>query len=123
MMKRRRLTPTTKHPASISMSTRSKKASVDGMITDTVDRAHWSAADESALVFFLLEHKSEAGDGANFKAQTWKAAAEVLGKTVAKGGPKTAASCKNKWQRVHHNLNFFSFRSDKFAAQRNLRCR
>lgn len=107
--KRRRLTSTSRGSNySISMSTRSKQPAPDGTVTDSSDRAAWTQADESTLIWFLIEHKAEAGDGMNFKAQTWKAAAAELLKSTSKGAPKTAASCKSKWQRVC--IIFFSCR-------------
>lgn len=64
------------------------------------DRSIWTLEDESHLVHFLIDHKAEAGDGANFKTSLWNAAAEELSKHITKGGPKTAGSCKSKWDRV-----------------------
>ena len=64
-------------------------------------RAVWTIEDESALISFLIEHKSEAGDGVDFKQPTWVSAAQELAKRVPhKGAPKTADSCKNKWSKV-----------------------
>jgi hypothetical protein len=64
------------------------------------DRSIWTLEDESQLIHFLLDHKAEAGDGANFKTTIWNAAAEELSKHVSKGGPKTPGSCRSKWDRV-----------------------
>ena len=64
------------------------------------DWSIWTPEDETLLVKFLLEHHAEAGDGANFKTALWNAAGEELSRHVTKGGPKTAASCKSKWDRV-----------------------
>jgi hypothetical protein len=69
------------------------------------DRSIWTLDDESRLINFLLDHQAEAGDGANFKTTVWNAAGEELSKHVSKGGPKTAASCKSKWDRVR--INYF----------------
>lgn len=69
------------------------------------DRSIWTLEDETRLIQFLVDHHAEAGDGANFKSSVWNAAGEELSKHVAKGGPKTAASCKSKWDRVR--LNYF----------------
>ena len=57
----------------------------------------WDMGSEAALIDFLLEHKSEAGDGINFKVPTFKKAAIHLISFTLKGGAKSAASCKNKW--------------------------
>ncbi|KAH9159488.1 hypothetical protein EDB89DRAFT_1864979 [Lactarius sanguifluus] len=61
-------------------------------------KAHWSEADESQLLDFLLTVDSTAGDGKNFKPFVWTAASGKLNPLVTKGGPKLAKSCKNKWQ-------------------------
>src|ERR1700689_2117786 len=42
------------------------------------ERAHWSADDEIFFATFLLEHKAEAGDGANFKNKTFADAGKEL---------------------------------------------
>jgi len=65
--------------------------------------AIWTDADESALLVFLLDHRAEVGDGANFKQTTWNEASIKLGERPFKGGPKTANSCKNKWAKVSGN--------------------
>jgi hypothetical protein len=85
------------------------------------DRSIWTLEDESRLVQFLLDHHAEAGDGANFKASLWNAAGEELSKHVTKGGPKTAASCKSKWDRVcsHSITIFFSFVLTMLHSSRN----
>ena len=59
--------------------------------------AHWDTASKAALITFLLEHKSEAGDGMSFKAPTFNKAAIHLIPFTLKGGAKNVASCKNKW--------------------------
>jgi hypothetical protein len=63
-------------------------------------KAIWTTDDESALIAFLLKHKDEARDGANFKSSVWKAAVEEMEKYTTKGGPKSADSCKLKWTQV-----------------------
>jgi hypothetical protein len=50
----------------------------------------------------LIVRLSEAGDGANFTKTTWKAVAEEVNKGMTKGAPKTPASCKSKYQKVHN---------------------
>jgi len=66
----------------------------------TEQRATWTDAQESALLAFLLEHKAEAGDGANFKTATWNEAAAMLEKMPYTGKSKTGTSCKTKWSKV-----------------------
>jgi len=63
-------------------------------------KAHWTTADEEELIQFLVDNKSAAGDGGNFKKVTWMAAATHMKKVTTKGGVKTADGCKNKWNRV-----------------------
>jgi hypothetical protein len=62
--------------------------------------AHWVSSDEAALIDFLVARKEQVGDGFNFKNVTWTAAAAHMVAYTEKGGPKTAAVCKNKWARV-----------------------
>ena len=66
------------------------------------EKAFWTQADEEALVRFLIDVKASAGDGGNFKKTTWTAAAAHMRQFTSKGGPKTADSCKNKWNRVSY---------------------
>ena len=54
-----------------------------------------------ALINFLITHKSEAGDGLNFKASVRTAATAHIQPVTTKGGPKHADKCKAKWGRVH----------------------
>ncbi|KAF8067521.1 hypothetical protein FPV67DRAFT_1416453 [Lyophyllum atratum] len=63
-----------------------------------VEKAYWTDSDEKKLIEFLLEHKAQSGDGANYKAATWNAASQHMADPAAeRGAPKTANSCKNKW--------------------------
>jgi hypothetical protein len=64
-------------------------------------KAYWTHADEKDLVRVLLDHKSESGNGSNFKATMFQVAVIMLEKTHTRGGPKDVKSCKNKWQQVH----------------------
>ena len=82
--------------------------------TSGPDRSIWTFEDEERLIQFLLDHHAEAGDGANFKSSVWNAAGEELSKHVTKGGPKTAASCKSKWDRV--DINSFPFFCTHFTV-------
>ncbi|KAF8877642.1 hypothetical protein BD779DRAFT_1389539, partial [Infundibulicybe gibba] len=67
--------------------------------------AHWTQDDETRLIAYLLEHKSEAGDGFSFKNTTWNGASTELNKHITKGGFKTAMSCKNKWGKFRKIFN------------------
>ena len=60
----------------------------------------WTHEDETALIDFLIAHKSEAGDGVNFKPSVWTAAAIHMQPVTTKCGPKHADKCKAKWGRV-----------------------
>jgi len=60
-------------------------------------KAFWTQNDEVALINYLIDHKSEAGDGANFKTNVFVGASQELTKTVSCGGLKTPAACKSKW--------------------------
>ena len=52
--------------------------------------ASWDTAGGAALIdFLLLEHRSEAGDGINFKAPTFKKAAIHMAPLTVKGGVKS----------------------------------
>ena len=53
----------------------------------------WDAASEAALIDFHLENNSEAGNGINFKALTFKKATIHLIPFALKGGAKNPASC------------------------------
>ena len=64
------------------------------------DRAIWTEEETGALLTYLIEHKAEAGDGANFKASTFSNAAKLLVPMKVKGGEKTADVCKRKWASV-----------------------
>ncbi|KAG6819327.1 hypothetical protein H0H93_012870 [Arthromyces matolae] len=60
--------------------------------------ASWSPDDEKLLLQYLIEHKSEAGDGMSFKKPTFTGAAEKVNEIITKGGRKTPDSCKNKYR-------------------------
>ena len=75
--------------------------------------AHWSLHDETTLLDYLWDHRSEAGEGMSFKAPTLAGAAVKLQGATAKGGPKTAGSCKNKWGKVRDLIILDIFHSDQ----------
>jgi len=64
--------------------------------------AHWTPKEELAFVNFLIEHKSKAGDGRNFKVATFQKAAAHLAPLLERGAIKTQKSCRNKYSAVHH---------------------
>lgn len=68
-------------------------------------QTQWSDADIEALIGFLWEKRSTAGDGMSFNAIIWKEAAlKVYSLPDRKGGRKTSGSCKIKWARVRGSL-------------------
>ncbi|KAF7345661.1 hypothetical protein MVEN_01585700 [Mycena venus] len=60
--------------------------------------AAWLVADEKRFIEYLIEHVAEAGDNKNFKASTFRGAADHLELTHTRGGPKTAKSCEQKYR-------------------------
>jgi len=71
--------------------------------------AIWTAAEETAFVDFLVDNKSGAGDGGNFKAPTFQRAANHIA-TLHECGPiKTAKIAHNKWTTVCLLLFLFIF--------------
>ncbi|KAF7349971.1 hypothetical protein MVEN_01298300 [Mycena venus] len=60
--------------------------------------AAWLVADEKRFIEYLIEHVAEAGDNKNFKASTFRGAADHLELTRTRGGPKTAKSCEQKYR-------------------------
>ncbi|KAG2358145.1 hypothetical protein BDR07DRAFT_1489822 [Suillus spraguei] len=62
-------------------------------------KAQWNVAETNALLNHLLTNISEAGDGGNYKAATFTAAAAALAKAnILTSGPlKMSKHCKNKW--------------------------
>lgn len=64
-------------------------------------KANWNNNTETlALVDFLWEHRSEAGDGGTFKDTMFNAAADHIAKYWTTGPTKTAKRCKTKWAGV-----------------------
>jgi hypothetical protein len=75
------------------------------MATDTskpTTKAHWNVEETIALLDYLLQHISEAGDGTNFKPKTWTAVMGHLSRSqlLTAGPVKTAKRCKAKWMAV-----------------------
>ncbi|KAF8326493.1 hypothetical protein F5887DRAFT_1196839 [Amanita rubescens] len=61
------------------------------------DKACWTEKEEEAFLLYLLDHKSEAGDGANFTNPVWQGVALHLQPLLQRGGAKVAKSCISKW--------------------------
>ena len=115
--KRRRLNS----PAFIQLytyMTRSKESATnsraEGSSKVNKERANWTADDEEFMALYLLDHKAEAGDGANFKNTTFAAVGKELDQRKEsdgrkkKGGSKDADACKTKWARVRNSAVFLS---------------
>jgi hypothetical protein len=64
------------------------------------ETASWTLASETAMMSHLLTEAAASGDGTNFKKTTWQSTAVAVNKVIEKGAPKTADSCKNKYQKV-----------------------
>ena len=62
--------------------------------------AVWTSAEETALVEFLVENRSEAGDGGNFKSPTFQQAVAHIAPLLKEGPVKTVKSARNKWTAV-----------------------
>jgi hypothetical protein len=83
----------------------------------------WNKTEEKELISFLVLHKSEAGDGFNFKDATWSKVAEHLRPLRTEGGVKTGKKCKEKWGRVRHNNPLLLITpTDYYPAQKILQC-
>ena len=66
-------------------------------------RLKWSEDETTQLVEYLWEHRSEGGDGGNFKNPTINAAVQhliSLRAPGALGSPRNAKQVKTKWQGV-----------------------
>ncbi|KAG5650565.1 hypothetical protein H0H81_011808 [Sphagnurus paluster] len=59
--------------------------------------AIWISAEETFLVDFLLDHKSEARDGGNFKTMTYQQAVTHIAPLHERGIVKTVKACQKKW--------------------------
>ena len=60
----------------------------------------WSLDDKKVIINYLIDNRSCAGDGANFKDTIWSGVAAALEPRRMEGGVKTVKKCKEKWQRV-----------------------
>jgi hypothetical protein len=70
--------------------------------------AVWSEEELSTYLQFLFQHRSEMGDGSNFKKKTFSAAAEHMEQSGrASGGEKDWEACRSKWQKVCGNIILF----------------
>jgi hypothetical protein len=67
------------------------------------EKAIWNEMETTALIAFLVEHKGEAGDGANFKEAMFKRAANAIAPYHTSGPAKTGKMCKTKWSSVSNS--------------------
>jgi len=65
-------------------------------LPETTPKAHWSEADEIALIDYITKHKAKAGDGMKFKSSFWTDVAKEMLAHTTSGGPKTIAGCSAK---------------------------
>lgn len=63
-------------------------------------RASWKAEEVDALIEYLLQHRSEGGDGGTFKKATYNRLAVHLAPFLKAGPAKTGDMCKGKWNSV-----------------------
>ncbi|KAF8148473.1 hypothetical protein B0H34DRAFT_802997 [Crassisporium funariophilum] len=72
-------------------------AIVVGYYKKSTSCAYWTPSDKVVLLDFLVEKKSEGGEG-GFKTTTWVAAAAKVNATKTCGGDKSKDSCRAKYQ-------------------------
>jgi hypothetical protein len=82
------------------MSAAASAASIPPSVNSIDTPVKWSVDDETAMINYLIDNRSCAGDGANFKDTIWSGVAAALESQRTEGGVKTAKKCKEKWQRV-----------------------
>lgn len=88
-------------------SAQTSSAGVASTPTDTAQQAFWTARDEERFIAFMVDHKSEAGDGGSFKIKTFRAAADHLNQYLTQGAPKKGTTCKTKFSRyVRSGMSF-----------------
>jgi hypothetical protein len=72
------------------------------------EKAHWNELETSALVDYFYEHRSEVGEGGNFSAETYDAAAEHISLHLSQGPKKTGKMCETKWASVCYHRRAFT---------------
>jgi hypothetical protein len=75
-------------------------SSADPAALPTSGDAVWLEPDVKGLMEYLVDHLASAGDNGNFKAVTFRGAAEHVDKIRTRGGPKTSKSCEQKYREV-----------------------
>jgi hypothetical protein len=74
--------------------------------------AQWNEEETKALLNYLLEHKSEIGNGGMFKMGTYNAVATEIVWLHTSGPAKTGKMCKGKWRTVIILLFYYFFVTD-----------
>ena len=69
-------------------------------LPSTTPRAMWTEVEVDALVNYMFDHRAEAGDGGNFKASTYTAAAAHIAQFTTPPHTKSVKSLQGKWQSV-----------------------
>ena len=70
----------------------------------------WNKEETKVLLTYLVEHKSEIGDGGMYKMVTFNAVASEITKYYTSGPVKTGKKCKTKWRTVITQLTKSFFR-------------
>jgi hypothetical protein len=86
--------------AALTITTLCAQVATAIMATAPSDKAQWNEVETTALVDFLLEHKSEIGDAGMYKMTTFNAAAVRIAPHHTSGPMKTGKMCKTKWRAV-----------------------
>ena len=93
---------------------------VMALSTKSTEKAHWSPEETAVLVDYLYDHRAEAGDGGNFKAPTFNAAATHINPLLSQGPQKTAQMCKTKWNSVRYHHHQYIGSTDIFLVESHL---
>jgi len=73
-----------------------------------MSHAYWTISDEENLLNFLIEKKSEGGEG-GFEPAIWVAAAIKVNETKTCSGNKSKDSCRSKYQSVSRPFIWYFF--------------
>ena len=68
--------------------------------TGRAETAKWNAAEEDALLDYLIEHKAGAGDGGVPKEATFNGAAAAIAHLRTSGAAKTGKICRSNFNGV-----------------------
>ncbi|KIM72885.1 hypothetical protein PILCRDRAFT_81557, partial [Piloderma croceum F 1598] len=87
------------------MSAAASAASIPPSVNSIDTLVKWNVDDETAMINYLIDNRSCAGNGANFKDTIWSGVAAALESQRTEGGVKTAKKCKEKWQWLQTTVN------------------